>query len=102
MYKTCFGDDLGSQWYLFHGHSVARCVNWIQYNLMYNVLYANRDKHTSGYEIVEIKVWRKYWIFGEIRVSILLENAGKISKLKNSQHYSELHPDHPVSMGLIK
>lgn len=83
-YKDFSSDDLGTHWYLFYGHSIARCINWLA-------------QFKNGYEIVEVKVWKKYWLFGELRVSILMENERKIKKLENSQHYSKLHEDHPSS-----
>lgn len=56
------GDDLGSIWYDFYNMTMEKALDWI------------KRKGFSQYQVANIKVWKKYWLFGpETRIHIVFD-----------------------------
>lgn len=81
------GDDLGSLQYTFIDCSIAEAVN------------ETNQLKPHGYNIVEVKFKRKFWLVGTRIIDILLEDPIKIKALEGTQHYSKPTKPKPTSEG---
>lgn len=73
------GDDLGTIWYRVRGGSIGEAI-------IYLILNMNRQ---DGYIVVDISIRKKYWLWGQIIIDVILENPEKIKELEGTQHYSK-------------
>ena len=56
------GDDLGGIWYDFYGMTMSQAMEWV------------KRKGIDQYELIDIKVWKKYKWFGPLtRIHVLFE-----------------------------
>lgn len=64
-----FGDDLGLKMYTF-----TEC----DYKDVANYMIENYQSFSGNYKVTRIDSSRKYWLFGELKVVILLETEKAI------------------------
>lgn len=74
------GDDLGTCYYRFRGTTLAKAVNHVIENV-------------DLYKIVHISIHKKYWLFGQNIIEIVMEDPAKIKALEGTQHYSKSYSD---------
>ena len=75
------GDDLGTQYFTYKNSSIAKAVNSCLTN------------KGAEYNIVHIKVTKKWWLYGPLTVEIVCEDSAKIKALEGTQHYSKSYAD---------